>query len=512
MDEALTIARRRLAVLNAIGVRLSRERDPRALRQAIVEAAMELTGAEGASLYEVDPDAGLIRFGIVLNRRLGLRHGVDGAPKAPFRPIPLRLDGADNHSSVVAHCVLAGETVVIPDAYDAAGYDFSGTRAFDAQTGYRSRSFLTVPMRDHEQVITGVLQLINAPGGFDADDTALVESLASQCATAISQRELIRGMHELFEAFIRLIANAIDGKSKHTGGHCRRVPELTMLLAEAAHRTDRGPLADFRMSDADRHELRTAAWLHDCGKITTPEWVVDKATKLSGLGDRIELVAARAAAMLAVAPEGEHAAIRDDLAFLRACNIGGEAMADADIARVQRIAQRRWRDSDGQERPWLDAQEIRCLSIRRGTLLDEERAIINHHIIATIEMLEALPYPRHLRRIPEYAGAHHERMDGRGYPRGLRREQMSVPARIMAIADIFEALTAGDRPYKKAYTLTQALAILGRMKLDGHIDPDLFDVFIAQGVWRDYADGYLSPAQRTPVDWSAVPGVISPPS
>ena len=502
--------RRRLDLLDAIGVRLSRELDETALLEAILRGAMEIAEAEGGSLYDVDPDAGAIRFRMALNGPLGMAWGVAGRPAAPFAPIPLRIGGAPNHTSVVAHCVLTGTTVAIADAYAAAGFDFSGTRAFDARTGYRSLSFLTVPMRDHEGVITGVLQLINAHrdgriAAFADDLRATVESLASQAATAVSQRRLNAGMQALLDAFIRLIATAIDAKSPHTGGHCKRVPELTMLLAEAAHRCERGPLAGFRLTDADRIELRTAAWLHDCGKITTPEWVVDKATKLTRLGDGMETVAARFAALRAAG--ADPAALAEDLAFLRRCNLGGESMREQDQARVRAIAARTWTDAEGRPQPLLSEHEVRCLCIARGTLLPEERAIINQHITTTIAMLESLPFPRHLRRVPEYAGGHHERMDGKGYPRGLTGTQMSVPARIMAIADIFEALTAGDRPYKKAYTLSQALTILGRMRLDGHIDPDLFEVFIAAGVWREYAEAYLPPEQRDHVDLAQIPGV-----
>ncbi len=510
-DLAVAELQRRIELLNAVGIRLSSEPSEDALLEAILLGAKQITGADAGSIYTVDPDKGEIRFRIVVNDSLAIRYGGPGAPRPPFRPIPLRVGGIDNHSSVVAHAVLSGSSVHIPDAYAVEGFDFSGTRAFDATTGYRSTSFLTVPMRDHEGVITGVLQLINATDWdgravpFADDVRQVVESLASQAATAISQRQLITGMRELLEAFIRLIATAIDEKSPHTGGHCKRVPELTMLLAEAAHRADRGPLAGFAMSDADRYELRIAAWLHDCGKITTPEWVVDKATKLQGLHDRIEIVAARFAAAAAADP-ARRAALADDLTFLRRCNTGGESMRPEDQERVRTIAEGTWPDLDGSAQPLLTAHEIRCLCIPRGTLLPEEREIINHHIVATIRMLESLPYPRHLRRVPEFAGGHHERMDGKGYPRGLRGEQMSVQARVMAIADVFEALTAGDRPYKKAYTLSQALGILGRMRLDGHIDPDLFDIFIRSGVWRDYAEMHLAPTQRDSVDLETIPG------
>jgi hypothetical protein len=294
-------------------------------------------------------------------------------------------------------------------------------------------------------------------------------------------------------------------------------------------RHGRGAVAGFTMNEADRYELELAAWLHDCGKITTPEWVMDKATKLSGLGDRIHLVDTRfevlkrdaeLACLRAVAADGDRIALEaelarvvaeldDERAFLHRANTGAEFMHPEDQARVKRIALRRWRGIDGQDQPFLSDDEVKHLTIARGTLTRDERQIINNHITATIKMLDALPYPKQLRRIPEFAGGHHERMDGKGYPKGLTRDQMSVQARIMGIADIFEALTAGDRPYKKALKLSEALRILGQMKLDGHIDPDLFDVFIHGGVWRDYADRFLPPDQCDAVDVAKLPGCAS---
>ena len=524
----------RLERLNAIGIALSAERDPHQLMEQILLGAKDITNADGGTVYAVVE--GGLRFQIIRNDSLKLAMGGSSGTPIAFPPVPLRLaDGSPNHTSVVAHAVLARATVNIPDAYRAEGFDFSGTRAFDARTGYRSTSFLTVPMQNHEGEVIAVLQLINArdeAGGvvpFSTADQRLVESLASQAATAATNHELIQGMRDLFEAFIKLIATAIDEKSPYTGGHCKRVPELTMLLAEAAHRSASGPLASFTMNEADRYELQIAGWLHDCGKVTTPEWVMDKATKLHGLNDRIEIVAARFAAAKAqaetahwraVASGGDQAALAavyaseaahldDDLAFLRRHNTGSEFMRPEDQQRVRDLATRTWLAADGPQ-PLLTANEVENLVISRGTLTDSERKIINHHIIATIRMLESLPYPKHLKRVPEFAGGHHERMDGRGYPKGLKRDQMSVQARIMGIADVFEALTAGDRPYKKGYTLSQALTILGKMKLDGHIDPDLFDVFLRDGVWREYAARFLPNEQIDAVDITTIPGYAPP--
>ncbi|MGB8077796.1 MAG: HD domain-containing phosphohydrolase, partial [Gallionella sp.] len=395
-----------------------------------------------------------------------------------------------------------------------------------------------VPMRNHENEVIGVLQLINAQDResgaivpFSADDQQLLESLASQAAIALTNRHLINQLEELFEAFIQLINTAIDDKSPYTGGHCSRVPELTMMLAEAVNRSDTGPLKGFVMTDKDRRELKIAGLLHDCGKITTPVHVVDKATKLHTLFDRIQLVDTRfevlkrdaeidmlrdIASAPADAPRVEAARqnygervkqLDQDREFLRHCNVGSEAMSAEAQQRVRQIAAYQLRDAEGKQRNFLSEDELENLTIPAGTLTAAERQIINHHIEVTIKMLESLPWPRHLKNVAEYAGGHHERMDGKGYPRGLTREQMSVQARIMGIADIFEALTAKDRPYKKGKTLTESLTILGKFKLGGHIDPDLFDVFISEKVYLDYAKQFLAIEQIDDVDLSKIPGV-----
>lgn len=537
----------RLEQLNAIGSALSSERDIDCLLEKILVAAKDITQADGGTLYLVSEDEQSLRFAIMHNDTLHTALGGTSGHPIDFPRLPYTDEqGQPNNSMVAVYAAIHSETVNIADAYTAEGFDFSGTRKFDERTGYRSRSFLTVPMRNHENVVIGVLQLINAQRpetrevvSFSTADQQLVESLSSQAAIALTNRQLIQQLEVLFESFIGLINLAIDEKSPYTRGHCERVPVLTMMLAEAANKSNRGELAGFHMNDRDLYELKIAGLLHDCGKVTTPVHVVDKATKLQTIYDRIhtldtrfevllrdaeidrletKLQAMSEASALPTLPSLKTdelhaqriAQIRADREFLRHVNIGDEAMSEADQQRVRKIGMEyRWRNEQGEVVDFLSADEIENLTIRAGTLTAAEREIINHHIVATIRMLESLPWPRHLTRVPEFAGGHHERMDGKGYPKGLKREEMSIQARIMGIADIFEALTAKDRPYKPGKTLSESLFIMGKFKENGHIDPDLFDVFVRDRVYMTYAERFLDPQQIDVVDCNKIPGYTS---
>ena len=530
---------KRLQQLNDIGASLSRERDITRLLETILLAAKTITNADGGTLYRMMDDGKSLRFEILRTDSLNIAMGGTSGIAIDFPNLPLQDDkGAPNDSLVAVYAAIHSQTVNIADAYTEASFDFSGTRHFDEGTGYRSQSLLAVPLKDHEGEVIGVLQLINAQRHgsrdvvpFSSADQSLAESLASQAAIALSSRLLMTQLEELFESFISLINLAIDEKSPYTGGHCQRVPVLTMLLAEAVNDTTDGPLASFRMTDRDRYELKIAGLLHDCGKVTTPVHVVDKATKLHTLFDRIELVDTRFEVLkrdreiealrrqLALRAQSDAQAERriarecrekidaldKDREFIRAANHGVESMAEDAINRVREIGrQHTWRSVSGIETEFLTADEVENLTIRAGTLTLSERNVINHHIVATIKMLEQLPWPKHLRNVPEYAGGHHERMDGKGYPKGLTRDQMSVQARTMGIADIFEALTAKDRPYKPGMKLSQAMGIMNKFKLNGHIDPDLFDIFVSKGVYQSYAERFLDPWQIdevNPVDW-----------
>jgi len=517
--------------LTQIGVALSAERNLDRLLEMIINEARRLTGADGGTLYILTEDAAELQFAIIQNDTLAIRMGGTGN-RISWPPVKMRgSDLEENRSQVSAYAALTGEVVNIPDVYDAVGFNFEGTRVFDAHTGYRSKSMLVVPMRNHENDIIGVVQLLNAIDGksgsivpFSAESQMMAESLASQAAVALSKNRLIQDLEVLLQSFITTIATAIDEKSPYTGGHVRRVADLTMAIAEKINAQESGPFAGRRFSDDEMQELHFAAWLHDVGKITTPEFVVDKATKLETICDRIEILKARTCVMIKdrqieqlrealrnVAPgkidetilenDSFVETLREDMKFLARINAGNEFLSNEDLARLTEITQRQWK-ADGHRLPFVTDDEFENLRVRKGTLTNRERDIINNHVTVTFKMLAKLPFPKKLRHIPDYAGAHHEKLDGTGYPAGLKDDQLSLQSRMIALADVFEALTAKDRPYKKGKTLQEALKIMKEMVRDRHIDVDLFDLFIQEKIYLDYAIRELAPQQIDRLDAS----------
>ncbi len=567
---------------------LSQPLDPDYLLEMLLETTQELTRADGATLYLMDsnPDQSRLFFEIVKNKTLQVSMG--GSSETPCNFPPLALYNPQtkepNFTNIATFVALHKTFVNIEDAYSQKEFDFAGTREMDRNMKYHSKSFLCFPVMDANGDVAAVIQLINAKNStgetvaFSRMAEYITHALTSLASIAIDNSRLKKVQRTLTEAFITVTAKAIDTKSPYAGAHCQRVPIITNMLAAAATMADTGPLKDFEMTEDEWNCLHLASWLHDCGKVTTPEYVVDKATKLETLYDRIHEVRMRfevlkrdaeiacLEAIAAGTPEAEAKtrlaaewqALDADFAFVAACNEGGEFMAPERLARLRQIAGRTWRRTlddrigiaheekerkartpapplpvaeplladrpdhrfergPGDRMPpdnrWgfrmpvpellYDKGELYNLSVARGTLSEEERYKINEHIVQTFIMLTALPFPKHLREVPEIASCHHEKMDGSGYPRRLVREQMGPVARMMAIADIFEALTAVDRPYKKGKTLTESLAIMARMRDEAHIDGELFDLFLRAGIWRDYAARFLRPEQIDAVDIAA---------
>ncbi len=538
LKEKCAVLEDRVKRLQEIGLALSTEDDINVIFELIMDEAKNITNADGRTLYMISDDGQTMKFEIMQTDSMDFAQGGTTGVEITIPPMQLfDEEGNPNHSSIVAYSANTGKIVNIKDAYKEKGFDFTGAKNFDKDTGYRTTSVLSVPLKNHENDIVGVMQLINAKDpksdktiSFSDDMQNQVESLASQGAVALTNKRLVAELKNLFESFIQLIATAIDKKSPYTGGHCERVPEITMLLADAVEKTKVGKYADFSMNEDERYELYIAGWLHDCGKVATPPHVVDKGMKLETITDRIEVMDTRFEVLKRDAEismlkkqielmgkgmangkikslvsefDDKITQLSSDQTFIQKTNRGGEFMEEEDQQRVSNIGNYKWK-LEGEEINLFDEKDVRNLQIPKGTLLPEEREIINDHIVITIDMLEKLPYPKKLRNVPEFAGGHHEKLDGTGYPKGLKDEEMSVQAKMMAIADIYEALTAADRPYKDGKKLSQAMRIMGFMKKDYEIDQDLFEIFVKEGVYKLYAEKYLGDDQLDEVDEAAV--------
>lgn len=520
-----------------ISIRLTTEKEPQLLLDEILQVVMSIANSDAGSIYSITEDDQL-KFETVINKSLNLYLGGGSDRFVSFPNIDLYIDGKPNQRAIVAHAVNSGKVINIPDVYAALPFDMSAAREMDARTGYRTQSMLTIPLKDHQDDILGVIQLINVKDSnnniipFSEELVTLIRSFASLGAIALTNSSLIKEMEELFSTFAETIAMAIDEKSPHTGGHCKRVPALTLMLADAVNAISKGPLASFSMSDSDRHQLDIAGWLHDCGKIATPDHIMEKATKLETIFDRISFIDAKfeivsrdlkinyQEQIISAMKNGKPVEVQQlerlldtelkqvalDRALLQRINVGGEFLDDKELAQIERIAKHYHLVINDIRTPLLNDDEVENLSIRRGTLTAGEHDVMKRHMDVTKNILDALPFPKHLSKVSEYALGHHEKLDGTGYPRGLTKEQMSIPARLMAITDIFEALSAVDRPYKKAKPVSECLFILGTMVEKNHLDPDIFAVFIESGVYKNYISEYANPEQLDDVDLNNLPG------
>ncbi len=463
-----------------IGVALSGEKNINRLLEIIVDEARKLTNADAGTLYIMSDDETELQFAIIQNNSLNIRMGGTGGVITWPNVNLINKDGRANEANVSAYAALSGKTINIADVYHVQGFNFEGAKQFDKKTGYRSKSMLVAPLLNHENDIIGVLQLLNAldPAtgeviNFSLESQEIILSLASQAAVALSNSHLIHDLENLFELFIKTIATTIDEKSPYTGGHIRHVAELTMAIADKINETQQGYFAAVKFSDDQMRELRMAAWLHDMGKITIPEYVIDKKTKLQTVNDRIHEVKTRIKLIkknylpatlsknkdlrVDKTTRGANAEIKaldKEYQFLLEVNKGEEFLSDEKIARIKKIAQREW-CVDGEIRPLLSEEEVYNLCVRRGTLNEDERNLINNHTLVTHKILAGLPFPKKLRNVADYAVSHHENIDGSGYPFRLQGDEIPLQSRIIAIADVFEALTA-DRSYRKGKTLSEA--------------------------------------------------------
>jgi len=560
LSAAIEMTRSTIRRFLDIATSLAAETDFTRLLDRVVRETSSATGAAAGLVYLTAEDGATLTPAALV--------------QTAGEPLPAAAPGKISAGpSPVAAAMRAGRTTVSTVTQDGPAPDLEFVRALWPD---QTVVVVAIPLRDRTGEKVGTLALFSPGAAIPSRERlAFAEALSGTAAVAIETQRLLEARKALLDAFIRLVAGAIDAKSPYTGGHCQRVPELTFMLAEAACAAQEGPFKDFELSDEQWEALHIAGWLHDCGKVTTPEYVVDKATKLETIYDRIHEIRMRFEVLkrdaqiecwksIAAGANGERvraelerqlATLDEEFAFVAGCNQGGESMDPKKVERLRQIAARTWlrtlddrlglshdeksrkdrtpaaalpaverllddkpehtisrssADLLAPDNPWgfqLEVPELKHnrgelynLAIGRGTLTDEERYIINHHIVQTIIMLSQLPFPSHLKSVPAIAGGHHEKMDGTGYPKRLKREEMPLTARMMAIADIFEALTAGDRPYKKGKTLSEALKIMSFMKRDQHIDPQLFELFLTSGVHRRYAERFLHPDQVDEVD------------
>ena len=556
---------------------LAAEQNLDKLLERIVSETISIARADVGGLYLLDDDRKNLRPQLVKWREPEMQTELSSLASIDVQQV-------DNQEHLLCRA-LCGSRTVISILQAAAEVPGGWLGDIPAQMDMQEFSLVAIPLRNRQEEAIGLILLAGPVRATEEIGhlISFLEALSGTAAISIENKQLVKAQKDLLESFIQVVAGAIDAKSPYTGGHCQRVPDLTKMLAQAACETRQGPFKDFTLSDRQWEAVHIGSWLHDCGKVTTPEYVVDKATKLETIYDRINEIRMRfevlkrdqeIACLRAIADDGNRVAqeaalvlalqqLDEEFAFVASCNVGNEFMAPEKLLRLRGIAQRTWmrtlddrigisweelqrkshvaapalpvqemlladkpehriarsdKERIAADNPWdfklltpellYNRGELYNLGVSRGTLTEEERYKINDHIVQTIIMLNRLPFPPHLSNVPEIAGAHHEKMDGSGYPKRISREQMSPVARMMAIADIFEALTAADRPYKMGKTLSESICIMSHMKADGHIDPDLFDLFLASGTYRRYAEKYMSPVLIDAVDIEPYLGTI----
>lgn len=532
---------------------LVNDSDYNVIIEKIIRVARKACNADGCLFFSLNDDK-FLSLDFINFKSLNISSsGSDNIRYFPISFLPDKKNSAAQNTA--ERCALNKEIINSANIFTNSDIDTSNIQKFDEENNYSTVSLLAIPLLDRKGNVIGVVEFINAqdPNGkniaFTPDVQKVVQSICNLAAIIMENRRLQESYGQLLESFIEVLARAIDAKSPYTGTHCQRVPVIARMLATAAVSEDSGSLKDFEMSSEDWYALHIASWLHDCGKVTTPEYIVDKATKLETIYNRIHEIRNRFEILRRDAHidylkkrlnnvdsqeklQTEFVArvnkLEDDFAFIARCNTGDTPLTDTDINRLESLSQIQftryfnrmlglsWAERDNVPNEELFSKpalenllqnrkdhifgqynrgELYNLEIRSGTINDEEREKINEHIVVTIDMLKALPFPKELSNVVEYAGAHHERIDGRGYPNGLTGNQMSIPAKIMAIADIFEALTANDRPYKEPKKLSEVLRIMQEMKNTGHIDPALYEVFINSKVYLDYAEQYMDKSQ-----------------
>lgn len=522
--------------LTRIGESLSSETDLDKIFDMILEEGVEFTRADAATIYKLSEDGKYLEFEILYNAALNIRLGGSRNPTTWASKIPLYTeDGQPSLSYIVTSVFHKKTSLCFDDVYETKDYNICGTIDFDRKSNYRCKSMLTIPLKNHEDEVLGVIQFINAMDehknivSFSDEHRTMLSSLASQAAIALSNRKLIQSLENLLNQFIRSIATAIERKSKYSSDHISRVAMLTEMFADKVNLADENYFGGKRFSDNELKELSMAGWMHDVGKIVTPEYVMDKSTKLEAIFDRIDMVKLRFEKLelglkliqcqLSEAEfqsfvktniddslEGNDvfSFITDATKFVSRLNFGEEFVAEEDLARVEKLSTINF-SYDGQQYYLFTENEKKNLMIKgRGTFTSEEFQVMKDHVSITWEMLSQLTFPKKFKNVAFYASTHHEALNGKGYPRGIGADELPLQSRIIAVADIFEALTAADRPYKKPKTLSESLDIMATMVRIGHLDESLVSYFMDSGLYLEYANRFMKPEYVDNVDIEAI--------
>lgn len=522
--------------LTRIGESLSSETDLDKIFDMILEEGIEFTNADAATIYKVSEDGLYLEFEILYNATLNILQGGSRNPTNWASKIPLYTsDGEPSLSYIVTSVYHKKNSLCFDDVYETKDYNICGTIDFDTKSNYRCKSMLTIPLKNHEDEVLGVIQFINAMDdaknivSFSDEHKTMLSSLASQAAIALSNRKLIESLENLLNQFVRSIATAIERKSKYSSDHISRVATLTELFAAKINEADERYFSGKRFNENELKELSMAGWMHDVGKIVTPEFVMDKSTKLETIFDRIDMVILRFEKLelllkllqatmsdaeltefivAYISPELDAQSvfgfIQESKAFVSKLNYGEEFVAEEDLARVDALSKIDFSYGDQHYFLFTENEKKNLMIKGRGTFTPEEFQVMKDHVSITWDMLSQLTFPKKFKNVAFYASTHHEALNGKGYPRGIGADQLPLQSRIIAVADIFEALTAADRPYKKAKTLSESLDIMATMVKIGHLDRDLVSYFMDSGLYLEYARRFMKPEYIDDVDIEAL--------
>ena len=507
--------------LTNIGYSLSKEKDIDKIFHLILEEAIEFTNADGATIYSISKDKKFLDFALLNTRSknyiAGGHHGKVNIPAVPLYDED-KLPNMKNLASCVFH---TKEGFNFDDYYTQNKFDPSGTMMFDKNNNYRSKSMIAMPLLNHDDDVLGVIQLINAQDSsnniisFTQEHSTMLRSLASQAAVSLTNKQLIISLETLLHDFIKAIATAIDRKDKTTGGHIERVSKITNLIAKKVNEAKSGYFQDVHLTSNEIDELNIAAWLHDVGKIATPDYVMNKASKLDGQFDKVELIRTKLETITVLYHNSDYVsdAFKKKLCFdyipyavstieeyrlailkqtkldmdtIRKVNIGAEFTNKACLIEIERISSFVYYVLD-KKHYWISNDNKRNLQITKGTLNDDERKVMNDHVRFSYEILSQITYPKKYAGVPLIASTHHEKLNGTGHPWGFNEDQLPLQSRILAIADIFEALTAPDRPYKQGKLISEAMTILATMVRYKHVDKDLFELLLDSKLYLEYS-------------------------